>query len=209
VKSSVMTMPEKALAVTSECELLTEEAQLIKRTLSGDRNAFGQIVTRYRESAVRVAASIVGDIDIAKDITQVAFIKAYRALGRFDIHAPFLPWFYKILKNSCRDHLRKKRRFSNMVERFRVKADKVPDMREEVQRQEIQEKVRAAVRSLSPKDREIIELKHFAGLSYSEMSKVLQIPKGTVMSRLFYARKALREILEQSSDMSWEVHHGM
>ncbi|MBN1354925.1 sigma-70 family RNA polymerase sigma factor [bacterium] len=166
----------------------------------GNRDAFGVLVDRYRERSLRVALSIVGDRETARDLSQEAFIKAYRSIGMFDLNSPFLPWFYKILRNVCLDYLRSKARFHGMIDRFRLRNRMASDLREEIQRDDLAVLVRTAVRSLDPKDREIIELKHFAGFSYDEIARCLNIPKGTVMSRLFYARKALKRKLENSVD---------
>jgi RNA polymerase sigma-70 factor, ECF subfamily len=176
------------------------DQRVILNVRKGNQDAFGIIVDRYRERSLRIATSMVGDMDTARDLSQEAFIKAYRSLGVFDLNAPFLPWFYKILRNVCRDYLRKRTRFYNMVNRFKQRSRNDPDLMDEIQRDDVVQKVRTAVAALDVKNREIIELKHFAGLTYREISDILGIPKGTVMSRLFYARKALREKLENTLD---------
>ncbi|MBN1550957.1 RNA polymerase sigma factor [bacterium] len=178
----------------------TDIRNCILDTRMGNRQAFGLIVERYRTQSVRIAVSIVGDIETAKDLSQDAFIKAYRALHTFDLNAPFMPWFYRILTNVCRDYIRKRTRFRNMIQKFKGISRSSDDLNCEIHRDEIAIKVRQAVEKLDPKDREIIELKHFAGFDYNEIAKILNIPKGTVMSRLFYARKALRQHLERSLD---------
>ncbi|HPQ39195.1 MAG TPA: RNA polymerase sigma factor [bacterium] len=171
------------------------DGELVLLTLDGRQDAFGTIVERYRSRSVRVAAAMVGDIELARDLTQDAFFKAYRALNTFDIQSPFLPWFYRILKNTCRDQLRRKGRFRRIMEKIKYTVVDRADMRDEVDRTETAVMVRCAVDMLAERDREIIELRHFSGLSYDEISQMLDIPKGTVMSRLHYARKALQEIL--------------
>jgi len=183
------------------------DRQLILETRMGDKGSFGILVTRYRSRALRVAASMVGDIETARDLTPDAFIKAYRSLGKFDLTAPFLPWFYQILKNLCRDHLRRRTRFTKIVERIKPKGRPENYAFEQMQRDDIAMHVREAVNKLKPSDRRIIELKHFAGLSYDEIADILNIPKGTVMSRLFYARKALRAILEDSLETIEGIHN--
>ncbi len=181
-------------------ELLQEERSLILNTRMGDRNAFGVLVERYRGQALRIAVSMVHDMETARDLSQDAFVKAYRSLGMFDLSSPFIPWFYQILRNVCRDYLRRKTRWRNVLGRVSVTREQTGDFMDEMQRDDIARKVRSAVKKLKPDYREIIELKHFAGLNYAEISKILDIPQGTVMSRLYYARKALRSRLEQSLD---------
>lgn len=171
------------------------DAELIVMTLDGRQDAFGVIVERYRAKAVRVAASMVGDLEIARDLTQDSFLKAYRALNTFDIKSPFLPWFYRILKNTCRDNLRRKGRFRKVIERLKPSVVDRGNLWDEVSTSDTVDVVRKAVSALRDKDREIIELRHFSGLSYDEIAEILRVPRGTVMSRLHYARKALHDIL--------------
>ena len=181
-------------------QLLWDDQRIILETRNGNRDSFGIIVDRYRSQALRIAASIVGDIELARDLTQDAFIKAYRSLGTFDLNAPFTPWFYQILRNVCLDNIRKRTRFSKMLDRFKKRVDTHGDLMAEIQRDDLAMMVRTTIQSLKPKDREILELKHYAGLNYDEISAALKIPKGTVMSRLYYARLALKEKLTQKMD---------
>ena len=171
------------------------DGELVILTLSGRQDAFGRLVEKYRMKSVRVAAAMVGDMELARDLTQDSFLKAYRALGTFDTKSPFLPWFYRILKNTCRDTLRRRGRFRSVVDRLKPTLSDRGDLWEEVSRSDTAAVVRKAVSRLDEKEREIIELRHFSGLTYDEIAGLLSIPKGTVMSRLHYARKALQQIL--------------
>jgi RNA polymerase sigma-70 factor (ECF subfamily) len=145
--------------------------------------------------AYLAAIALVGNRDDAMDISQEAFVKAYRAIGRFDPDRPFYPWFLRILRNQCFDwHRKRKARPAGDL------VAELPDarMNPEVlaQRNEIKDEVWAAVRKLGDRDREIIVLRHFQHLSYAEIATTLGIPQGTVMSRLFTARSRLRELLK-------------
>ncbi len=200
MSSSVMAMPQNIMKKESKDQAHAIELRLLKEALKGNRDAFGDLVMRYRGQSLRIAVSMTGDIETARDLTQEAFIKAYRALGTFDTQAPFLPWYYQILRNVCRDYLRGRNRFRNMVDRFKSKPTRRANLIDDVQRDDLVMKVRTAVSKLKPRDREIIELKHLAGFDYREISDMLRIPKGTVMSRLFYARKALKELLQDDID---------
>ncbi len=171
------------------------DGELVLLTLDGSKDAFGVLVERYRMNAVRMASAIVGDWELARDLSQDSFLKAYRSLNTFDVHAPFLPWFYRILRNTCMDQIRRKGRFRSVMEKLGYYARNKGDLMDEISRSDVAVVVRMAVARLKEKDREIIELRHFSGLSYDEISGLLDIPRGTVMSRLHYARKQLQEIL--------------
>lgn len=171
------------------------DGELILLTLDGRKEAFGMLVERYRSGAVRLAAAIVGDLELARDASQDSFLKAYRALRTFDLQSPFLPWFYKILRNTCLDQMRRKIRLRSVIEKITFSSHPRTDLRDEINRSDLASIVRQAVSRLNEKDREIIELRHFSDLSYDEISELLGIPRGTVMSRLHYARKMLHDIL--------------
>ena len=125
---TVMTMPKDMVSIAPKDESHALELKLLKKALRGNRDAFGQLVMRHRSQSLRIAVSMTGDIETARDLTQEAFIKAYRALGTFDSHAPFLPWFYQILRNVCRDHLRGRGRFRHMLGRFKTQAVSKADL---------------------------------------------------------------------------------
>jgi RNA polymerase sigma-70 factor (ECF subfamily) len=171
------------------------ERTAILKCQQGSREAFGTIVRRYMRRAYLAAVALVGNREDAMDISQEAFVKAYRAIQRFDPERPFYPWFLRILRNQCFDWLRKRK--------ARPAGDLVaelPDgrMNPEVlaRRSEIKGEVWNAVRQLKERDKEIIVLRHFQHLSYAEIAETLGIPQGTVMSRLFTARSRLRELLK-------------
>jgi RNA polymerase sigma-70 factor, ECF subfamily len=141
------------------------------------------------------ALAILGNREDAMDVSQEAFLKAYRAIRRFDPERPFYPWFYRILRNACFDWIRRRRKRP----RSGLEMD-VPDnrFRPEVlaARDENREAVWAGLSRLGERDREILVLRHFQHLSYREIAEALDIPQGTVMSRLFAARSRLRGELE-------------
>jgi RNA polymerase sigma-70 factor, ECF subfamily len=193
VTVGIMTAIQKEKTDTKWSE--RTDGELVLLTLEGKQEAFGMIVERYRSGAVRLASAIVGDWETARDISQDAFIKAYRALNTFDIRSPFLPWFYRILRNTCMDQLRRKKRFRQVVENVVHSSVSRGDLWNDISRSDMAVVVRKAVSRLKDTDREIIELRHFSGLAYEEISELLGIPKGTVMSRLHYARKILHDIL--------------
>jgi RNA polymerase sigma-70 factor (ECF subfamily) len=176
------------------------EERLIQQWKKSDKKAFGKLVKKYMNEAFLVALGFTHDYDDARDLSQDAFVKAYEARRRFDAKRPFYPWFYRILRNHCLNFVqRRARRFeplgrgdSSNEERL---ASRTPTPIETLEKNERIRFVRAAVDRLSVEHREVIVLKDFNGYSYTEMAAMLDIPLGTVMSRLYYARKMLKEII--------------
>jgi RNA polymerase sigma-70 factor (ECF subfamily) len=160
------------------------------------------LVRHYMADAYLTAYGFVGNPDDARDLSQDAFIKAYQARERFDDARPFYPWLYRIIKNHCLNFLTRARRATaplfyedgSQEERYAARA---PSALETLEAEERRRIVRAAVEMLSEDHREIVVLKNFKGCSYLEISETLDIPMGTVMSRLYYARKALKDIVER------------
>jgi RNA polymerase sigma-70 factor (ECF subfamily) len=181
---------------------LENEREIVLAWKNGDREAYEALVRYYMQDAYMTAYGYVGNPDDARDLSQDAFVKAYQARERFDANRPFYPWLYRIVKNHCLNFLRRAQRATAPIfydgdpDRERFAAD-TPTALEELEADERRRMVRAAVRMLSEDHREIIVLKNFKGCSYREIAETLDIPMGTVMSRLYYARRALREIIER------------
>ncbi|MDF1544162.1 MAG: RNA polymerase sigma factor [bacterium] len=169
---------------------------LVLKIRTGDKRALGQLVERHKKLAYQVALGLVGNKDDAYDISQEAFLRVYRSADKFDDSQPFLPWFYTIVTNLSRTWLkRRSKRENKMVDvddsSYLMVAEGTPESA--LVRKETIDRLRAALKKLSFDDREIITLQHFRGMSYDEIAELLGIPKGTVMSRLYYARKKLAE----------------
>ena len=162
----------------------------IEKCRKGERDAFRYLVERYQRQAVGHATAILGNRDDALDAAQEAFIDAFRALKSFDKARPFYPWFYVLLRNRCYKLAARKRDTESLDETVIVAANET-ERREEILALE------DALLSLDSQDREIVTLKYFDGLSYDELAERLEIPKGTVMSRLFHARRKLQAKLER------------
>ena len=163
-----------------------DDLAALKDCLDGDKDAFRHLVERYQNQAVGHATAVLGNREDARDAVQEAFIDAYRAIDRFDLSRRFYPWFYVLLRNRCFKMLASNdRRNTESVEETEILASQPESSIEEILSLE------AALLTLSPEDRELITLKYLDGLSYQELAELLQIPKGTVMSRLFYVRKQL------------------
>ncbi|HWN11130.1 MAG TPA: sigma-70 family RNA polymerase sigma factor [Pyrinomonadaceae bacterium] len=166
----------------------------IERCRAGDTEAFRHIVERYQAEAIGHATAILGNHEDALDAVQEAFIDAFQALDRLDLSRRFYPWFYVILRNRCYKlvHGRKKREMgnSNDIEILAPAANIRPEESMLLEQ---------AMLELPTEDRELITLRHLDGLSYQELAERLQVPQGTIMSRLYHARKKLRDRLARHS----------
>lgn len=169
------------------------DAVVIQRILAGEKDAYEVIVRKYQARAYRAALGWVGNYQDALDVSQDAFIKAYRALARFDRTRSFFGWFYVILRNTCFNFLRKRK-----GERA-VTLDCVPESQvateDEARRAEVKRRVWRAIAGLPDGIREVMILKYFEELSYREIAERVGCPVGTVMSRLYYGRKKLKTSL--------------
>ena len=162
-----------------------DDAEAIKRCQQGDRGAFRHLVERYQKRAVAHAVAILFDRGDAEDAVQEAYIDAFQAIGRFDTSRTFYQWFYVLVRNRCYKMTARRRPTENLddVQLLATQPGTVDDTRFVLEK---------ALRSLTHEEREIVTLKYFSGLSYDELATHLQIPRGTVMSRLFYARRRLQ-----------------
>ena len=173
------------------------DADLALKAKRGNIDAFGELVERYKERAYMIALGFVGSPDDAMDLSQEAFVKAFKGMRTFKDGADFYPWFYAVLRNTCFNFLRRRktRRESSLDAAqeygFDV-ADVAPDPSTTLERKEMRALVRAEIDKLAPVHKEILLLRHFELLSYKEMADVLGCPIGTVMSRLYAARQALK-----------------
>jgi RNA polymerase sigma-70 factor (ECF subfamily) len=182
--------------------LLENEHEIIVEWKKGSKKAFEALVRHYMMDAFFIAYGFVGNREDARDLSQDAFVKAYQARDRFEVDRPFYPWLYRILKNHCLNFLKRGMKggsslyYEDNPDRERFPAP-TPTPLEDLEAKERKKIVHAAINLLSEDHREIIILKNFRGLPYAEIADVLDIPIGTVMSRLYYARKALKELIQQ------------
>lgn len=177
-----------------------KDAELILKAQKGNKEAYGELVKLYMKRAYFSSLSIVGSHDDALDLSQEAFIRAYRSINKFDTTKTFYTWFYKILRNLCLNHLRNKsnrvNNFSDILEDFENIKDDNQNTDKMVEQNETKNIVWQAIWKLTPEDREIITARDILNTSYEDVAGLLQVPLGTVMSRLYYARKRLRKIIE-------------
>jgi RNA polymerase sigma-70 factor, ECF subfamily len=171
---------------------LTDQ-DLIASALHGDRQAYGEMVCRYRDGVVNVVYRMCGDPELAEEAAQEAFIRAWQHLYSYKPQFSFRSWVYRIAVNVALDALRREPDTTGMDNLVLRSPCAGPE--ETLEDQERLEQVRRAVLALPPACRAVIILREFEGLSYQEISQALDIPMGTVMSRLNYGRKQLRQAL--------------
>ena len=168
-----------------------DDARLVARCLKGDQGAFELLVTRYERVLFSVALRLVGDYEDARDATQNAFIRAYEHLDTFDPARKFFSWIYRIAVNECLNLRRARHSSEPLPPTFETEGGAF----DAVAAAEAHEQIQAALLALTPEYREVVVLRHFADLSYEEISEAIGVPEKTVKSRLFSARKRLGEIL--------------
>ncbi len=183
------------------------DAELVALAHAGDVEAFGRLVQRNQHYVYNAVCHLVGDAREAEDIAQDVFVKAYRSIGRFEGRSKFSTWLYGIMLNSVRSFWRRQARRPALIQE--PADDDEPgadpeahgdDPFEATARGERVETVRAAIAALDEDLREIVVLRDVRGLSYEELAEVLDVPDGTVKSRLHRARLALKEMLEPIFD---------
>ena len=182
------------------------EAMLVAGARDGDGAAFGELVRRHMRRAYFAALGLTGSHEDALDLSQEAFTRALRASRTLDPARPFYPWLYSILRRLCLNHLRDGRvrgerldqAGSWLVDEARDRAA-ASDPERLAEREELRKRMATAIQSLSPTRREVLVLREFEGLRYAEIAELLDVPEGTVMSRLYAARKSLAAALGEES----------
>jgi RNA polymerase sigma-70 factor (ECF subfamily) len=169
------------------------ELELITQAQQGDRRAFGELVRCHREGVVNVVYRMCGDTNLAEDAAQEAFIRAWQHLPGYRPRSPFRNWVYRIATNVALDSLRRERETVDIDALSLATSDEGPEAT--VEGKERGERVRQAVLALPSASRAVLVLREYEGLSYQEIADTLDIPMGTVMSRLNYARNRLRQSL--------------
>lgn len=165
----------------------------VARCLRGDASAFEPLVRRYQRVLFSVAHRMLGNYEDALDATQNALVRAYEGLDSYDPNRRFFSWIYRIVVNECLNARRSKRESEPLSEA--IEADSADGPLENVAAMERSASIEAALVRLSEDHRLVVVLRHFADLSYSEMSEALGVPEKTVKSRLFEARQRLGELL--------------
>ncbi|MBE2248749.1 MAG: sigma-70 family RNA polymerase sigma factor [Myxococcus sp.] len=190
--------------------MATDDITLVQRVRQGDQRAYKLLVERYQRKVYGVALGMVKDKEEARDVAQEAFIKVYKYLEHFKGDASFYTWLYRITVNICIDVLRKKgsTRGTDHLEfdesvRMDVSEANIGALgtrlgtnpQKAALRRELADKITAAIGQIPETHRQILLLREVEGMSYEDLARTLDIPKGTVMSRLFHARLKMQKIL--------------
>jgi RNA polymerase sigma-70 factor, ECF subfamily len=185
-----------------------EDRQWVEKSQQGDEKAFESLVRRYYEPAVRLAYGVVRNEEEAVDVVQAAMLKAWQGLDRFSGKSKFSTWLYRIVVNQAIDRRRKlQRKAAESLDQAdeeglvrQLPQDLLPDSEDSprlsAEEAELAAQLDKALESISGEHREVFILREIQGLSYEEIAEVAGCPVGTVMSRLYNARQALREKLE-------------
>jgi RNA polymerase sigma-70 factor (ECF subfamily) len=201
------TLPDNPDPVDAQNRTIADDdAGFVARCRRGDTEAFAVLVRRHQKKMLNVAFRMIGDHDEACDVVQEAFLSAYRAIGKFRGDARFSTWLCGIVLNHSRSHLTQK------VARTRREAGSLDDpvkskngsflnepcfqegsIVERLEKRELDEKVQDCIGSLDGEQREVLVLRDIQGFSYEEIGIMLKLPEGTVKSRLFRARNALKD----------------
>ena len=176
--------------------LAVSEMELVGEAQNGDRNAFSELVRIHARGVFNVVYHMCGDALIAEDAAQETFIRAWQNLASYRPQTPLRNWLYRIAFNAGLDMLRKEKRIlPNDIEDMNL-TDGQPGLEAQVSQQERTAMVQKAILSLPDASRAVLVLREYEGMSYQEISSTLDIPVGTVMSRLSYARNLLKAKLQ-------------
>lgn len=184
------------------------DRQLIQQAQSGQSEAFGLLVKRYQTAVYNVALRMFGQGVEAEDATQEAFIRAYKALARFDTSRPFAPWIKRITVNVCLNIIDSKQNQTQTVATDIKRGDeeqgdmddwqhRMPTPEQNLEEQERSQRLREAIQSLPPNYRAVVEYRHFQDLSYDQIAEAMNRPVSSVKSDLFRARKLLATKLKE------------
>lgn len=171
------------------------ESSLISKAQQGDRSAYGELVRRYYDGVIHVVYRLCGDAHLAEDAAQEAFIRAWVHLPSFRPQSSLRNWLYQIAVNAAIDALRKQAKVTTGELDNLPLASFDPEPESAMIQAEQRGQVQKAILALPPSSRAVLVLREYEGLTYQEIASALDIPIGTVMSRLNFARSRLKEIL--------------
>ncbi|MFN4245730.1 MAG: RNA polymerase sigma factor [Brevinematia bacterium] len=189
---------------------LSDQA-LISLIKSGDKEAFALLVKRYEKKILNILYLQLGNIPDLEDLAQEVFIKVFKNIGNFRGESQFYTWLYRIAMNISYDYKRKNRETYSLDEPLKedeedtfekvLSDSSIEDPLSVIETEELKEKLRKFIKELPKEYQEVLVLREYEGLSYEEIAKILNCPIGTVESRLFRARKELKEkILKEVKD---------
>jgi RNA polymerase sigma-70 factor (ECF subfamily) len=180
--------------------LAGDEKVLVARARAHEGAAFEALFRKYREKIYRMTYGWCLDSEVAMDLTQDVFLKAFRSIGSFKEDSSFYTWLCRIALNRCMDYCRQKRKHKEVyleeaVQEGAQNEEEAPSRAAQID--ELKRDLRKAIDKLSEEARAAFMLRFFEGLTYKEIADALECSIGTVMSRIFYARQRLRELLKE------------
>ncbi|MDP0563500.1 MAG: RNA polymerase sigma factor RpoE [Candidatus Endonucleobacter sp. (ex Gigantidas childressi)] len=176
------------------------DLQLVERVQGGDKRAFDLLVIKYQHRVLGLVGSYLNDFQEVQDVSQEAFIKAYRAIARFRGDSTFYTWLYRIVVNTAKNHLVSRSRkqknsgddvYDESVSDTIASLTVIDSPESNLCRDEVEEVIHGAIKSLPEELRTAVMLREFDGLSYDEIAEVMECPVGTVRSRIYRARAAI------------------
>jgi len=186
---------------------LHKDGELIRQVRQGDMLALGFLYDKYKTQAFRAALAVTHDPNVAEDILQESFLRFYANVERVDENRPLAPWLYRIVVNLSYNWVTRRGRWlaplESVIERLKAGPKSSPE--KVVEQNEIEQVVREALASLGFGHRVVLVLFYLGGFSLKEVAYILDLPEGTVKSRLHYGRERLRLCLERDNRMSREV----
>lgn len=200
--------PRPPFPLLKTADLEREEAALVERARGGDLAAFSSLVVNYQERAVRVAYSLVGNFEDARDLAQEAFVKAFDRIGSFQAESRFYTWFYRLLTNHCKDFLRRKKlraavffwREGGSAGDETDPIDRAPahgkDAGEALLDKELGQEILRSLESLPLRQRSAFSLRYLEGLSLEEIAESMGLSVGAVKAHLWQAAQKMRTCLQ-------------
>lgn len=180
------------------------EEKLIKKAIDGDTRSFEELIKSYQLYAYNISLKMMGNEEDAKDTAQDALIKVYKNLNKFKGDSSFSTWLYRIVMNTCKDELRRRKNVISIDEKMEVEDGEISLQLEsttynpvtEYERNDIKSKMQLAISKLPENNRAVIILRDIHGYSYEEISKIEDIAIGTIKSRINRGRKLLKDIIK-------------
>lgn len=204
--------PQTPASEAEKDAFLPDDLALVQRAQRGEIRAYDELITRHRGKVYAMIFNMVHHEADAWDLSQEVFIKAWKAIGKFEAKSQFTTWLYRIAHNLVCDWARRRKnqkhdelneeifQSGNVDSSSRTSPMEGASPDEELERTELREKIEVALGKLSEEHRQVVLLKDVQGLAYKEIAEVMECTMGTVMSRLFYARQKLQTLLKDEYD---------